>query len=58
MCTCATAKRRRKQACNGYGHMAPLRRPTFVRSDPETSTRRLAKQLLETERRIRQGKGK
>lgn len=32
MCTCATAKRRRKHFKNGFKHLAPQKRPGYSRS--------------------------
>ena len=54
MCTCATAKRRRKQATKKYMHMAPLVWPKYKKRDATTSAMRL-RRLIETERRIKQG---
>lgn len=53
----ATAKRRRKQAANGYTHLARIGRPVYKKKSKEKSARRLA-QLIATERRIKQGKKK
>lgn len=42
-CVTATAKRRRRQAVNGYRHMHPLRRPHYSIPSPVSSQRREAK---------------
>jgi hypothetical protein len=42
MCTASTAKRRRKQARNGYKHIAPLRRPIYHARSADKAARRLA----------------
>ena len=51
------AKRRRSQAANGYRHMAPLRRPHYMKVSNEKSARRLA-QRIAVERRMQNNKGK
>lgn len=38
----STAKRRRRQAVNGYRHMAPLIRPKYSRTDAATAQRKEA----------------
>lgn len=53
----ATNKRRRRQAANGYRHLAKLGRPIYSKVSKEKSANRLRK-LIETERRIKQGKNK
>lgn len=53
----STAKRRRRQAANGYTHLAKLGRPIYKKKSKEKSARRL-QQLIATERRIKQGKSK
>jgi hypothetical protein len=40
MCVARTARRKRKQAANGYRHLAPLRRPKFSKVDAGKSRRR------------------
>ena len=40
MCIARTARRRRKQAANGYKHMAPLRRPHYLKMDAGKAQRR------------------
>lgn len=51
-CVCATAKRRRSQARNGYRHLHKTQRPVYSKVDKETSQKRL-RRLIETERRIK-----
>jgi len=41
-CAAATARRRRKQAVNGYKHMAPMRRPHYKVRSKDTASRREA----------------
>lgn len=53
MCTASTAKRRRRQAANGYKHMSPLKRPHYSKIDAGKSARRLAERIA-TERRMSQ----
>lgn len=57
MCVCSTAKRRRKQARNGYRHLPPMRRPHYHTLTLEKSQRRLADKIAKEER-IRQKKRK
>jgi len=45
--------RRRRQAANGFTHLAMLGRPIYKKPDANASARRL-RQLIETERRISQ----
>ena len=42
MCTASTAKRRRRQAVNGYKHLGPLKRPKYSKMDAGKSARREA----------------
>lgn len=51
----ATAKRRRKQAANGYKHISKLGRPVYKKRSKETSARRLAR-LIAGERARQQRK--
>lgn len=55
MSVCSTAKRRRRQANNGYRHLAKKQRPKYKVRDVNVSKRRLQR-LIETERRISQRK--
>lgn len=57
MSVTSTAKRRRRQHAIGFTHLAKQQRPKYAKRDEATSKKRLQK-LLETERRIRQGKNK
>ena len=41
-CAASTAKRRRTQACMGYKHMAPKRRPVYKSHSKEVYERRAA----------------
>lgn len=58
-CVTATAKRRRKQAVNGYRHMHPMRRPHFPIPNPVAAQRREAKRaatrarMIATSRKVR-----
>lgn len=56
MCTASTAKRRRRQARNGYKHIAPLRRPIFRVKDASKRAQRLAA-VIAGERARAQRKG-
>lgn len=56
-CVTATAKRRRRQAANGYNHLCERQRPNFKKTTAEKSARRQAA-LIATQRRIQQGKKK
>ena len=42
MCVTATAKRRRRQAVNGYKHLPPRQRPHYVQHSGETYEKREA----------------
>lgn len=53
MCGSSTGKRRRRQAANGYSHLAKLGRPIYGKRTAEKSARILA-QRIATERRIKQ----
>lgn len=53
MCTASTAKRKRRQAANGYKHLGPMKRPHYLKRDAETSAKRLQR-LIATERRMAQ----
>lgn len=55
MCTASTAKRRRRQARNGYRHLAPLVRPHYKKTSEDKQARRLA-QLIAGERARQQRK--
>lgn len=51
------AKARRRQAANGFAHLAPRQRPHYKRRSQQASAEHLAA-VLEKERRIRMaGKG-
>jgi hypothetical protein len=56
-CACATAKRRRSQAANGYRHIHAKARPTYKKRAADVSQKRLQR-LIENERRMKQGKNK
>lgn len=56
MCVCATARRRRKQAVNGYRHIAPMRRPRFKLRSASMAAKRLAA-IVARERERQQRKG-
>lgn len=56
MCTASTAKRRRRQACKGYKHLAPLQRPRYKKTSADKANRRL-QQLVAAERARQQRKG-
>ena len=51
------AGRRQRQAKNDYKHLAPQRRPRYLKRDALASRRRLDA-LIATERRMQQGKKK
>lgn len=40
MCVARTARRRRKQAAQGYKHLSKLRRPKYTKMDAGKSQRR------------------
>lgn len=54
MSTACQAKRRRREAANGYAHLPPRLRPNFKKRSAEASARHQAR-VLATERRISQG---
>lgn len=56
-CVTATAKRRRRQAKNGYNHLCERQRPNYKKTTAEKSARRLSR-MIENQRRIQQGKKK
>lgn len=45
MCTASTAKRRRRQAANGYKHLSKQRRPHFNKRSAEKSARIEARKI-------------
>lgn len=49
-CVTSTAKRRRRQAVNGYRHMKPRDRPHFPIPSPVASQRREAKKTATRQR--------
>lgn len=51
------AKARRRQAANGFKHLAKMQRPKYKKKDAAASARRLA-EAIATERRIKQKLGK
>lgn len=51
------AKRRRKQAANGYGHVGPMDRPNYKKRSKEAAAKHLAN-LIAKERRMSAGKNK
>jgi hypothetical protein len=53
MCTCSTAKRRRRQASNGYAHLDEMRRPFYKKTSLAKAQRHL-QMVIERERRIMQ----
>lgn len=55
MTVASTAKRRRRQAANGYRHLAPLRRPKYSKIDAGKSRRREL-QKIEKEKQMRMKK--
>lgn len=55
-CTARTARRRRKQAANGFKHMSPLKRPHYKKRSLEASARRLSK-VIEKQKLIATRKG-
>ena len=46
MCVASTAKRRRRQAVNGYCHLGPLKRPRFSKVDAGKAKRREAAKVM------------
>lgn len=56
MCVARTARRRRKQARQGYKHLAKLGRPIYSKPSPGKMSRRLAN-LIEKQKRIQARKG-
>lgn len=57
MSVAQTAKRRRRQAVNGYAHLSEQRRPRYNIVDREVAAKRLDRRIA-TERRIKQGSKK
>ena len=57
MCGSSTGKRRRKQAANGYAHLAKLGRPIYGKKSKDKSAR-LLRQRIATAERIRQNRGR
>lgn len=55
-CVTATAKRRRRQAANGYAHLAKHQRPVYKKVSASKSMRRLMK-VVEKQKLIAQRKG-
>lgn len=55
MCIARTARRRRKQAANGYRHMSPLKRPHYKKVDAAKSAKRL-RDRIEKEKRMKMKK--
>ena len=56
MCVCATAKRRRKQAANGFKHLDKKSRPIYKKRSKEASAARLARLIAEERARtVRKG---
>lgn len=53
MCVTATAKRRRRQAKQGYNHLAKKQRPIYRARSAEKATERL-RRTLEAERARKQ----
>jgi len=59
MCVASTAKRRRRQAKNGYNHLAKLGRPQFRQKSAEKSSARLQRMIAEERARaLRKGQSK
>jgi hypothetical protein len=56
MTAISTAKRRRRQAANGYNHLAKLGRPIYSKNSASKAAARLAK-LIADERARLQRKG-
>lgn len=50
MSVARTARRRRKQAVNGYKHLAKLRRPKYTKMDAGKSARREAAKVANIKR--------
>jgi hypothetical protein len=55
MCVSRTARRRRKQAANGYRHLSKQRRPHYAKVTADKSARREARKI-ENEKKMRQKK--
>lgn len=49
MCTAQTAKRRRRQAANGYRHMSKMKRPRYHKVSKEKADNNLAR-LIQREK--------
>ena len=45
MCVAQTARRRRRQAANGYKHLSPLKRPHYSKISAAKSARREAAKI-------------
>lgn len=58
MSVIATAKRRRRQFAKKHRHLAKLGRPIYPRAISASKSAARLRKLLETERRIQQGKNK
>lgn len=56
MCTASTAKRKRRQARNGYKHLGPLKRPIFHKPS-EAKARRRLRQVIEKQKQMASRKG-
>jgi hypothetical protein len=52
MTVAATAKRRRRQAVNGYNHLAKLGRPIYSKKSAGKAAARLAKLIADERARI------
>lgn len=51
----ATAKRRRRQAKNGYSHVAKLGRPVYHKKSPSKAARDLQKRIQDEHARRQRG---
>lgn len=58
MCTAQTAKRKRRQAANGYRHMAPLRRPKYKKVSAEKADNNLMRLIAREKERANRKKKK
>lgn len=56
MCVAATARRKRKQAANGYRHLSPMKRPRYKKRSVETSEKRL-REVITKQKMISSRKG-
>lgn len=52
MCVASTAKRRRRQAANGYSHLAKLGRPIYRKKSATKQAARLARLIADEKARI------